>query len=163
SSKAVLNRLLILADLNPKVEATQISGATDVVLMKRGLSSLKSGRVVEVGDGGTTFRFLAVRAAALPGRHSFHLGQRLAERPHDDLFRALRNAGANVEPAGREVMIEGWPEFPTQISVSARHSSQYASAFALLAGGGHEFTLTIEDELVSESYFDLTLELLEEI
>lgn len=163
SSKSVLNRLLILADLNPRVEVTQISGATDVVLMKRGLSSLKSGRMVEVGDGGTTFRFLAVRAAAMPGRHRFHLGQRLAERPHDDLFRALRSAGAKVETKGREVMVEGWPEFPTQISVSAKHSSQYASAFALLAGGGHEFVLTIEDELVSESYFELTLELLEEI
>ena len=163
ASKSVLNRLLILADLNTEVEVKQDSGATDVVLMKRGLSSLKSGRIVDVGDGGTTFRFLAVRAASLPGKHRFRLGQRLAERPHDDLFKALRRSDASVEVSGREVVIGGWAEFPKKISVSAKHSSQYASAFALLAGGGHEFTLTIEDEIVSESYFELTLQILEEI
>ncbi len=170
ASKSELNRLLVIAYLRPgKTEVLGESSCDDVVAMRNGLAALRAAgddfAALDCGLGGTTFRFLLAVAAARPEPTRLYAAKRLLERPQHDLVKALRQAGAEIEPFaedenGQGFEVRGWDVWPEGFVVSAEQSSQFASALALLSASGRKFWLEITDEMVSEPYFVMTLELL---
>lgn len=164
-SKSELNRMLVIQHLRPGITRFQHdSRAADVVLLERGLEAQRKGEPVYVGDGGTTFRFLAALAALTPRPTRFQLSDRLFSRPHQALFDALQAAGAYVtlDPERHEVVVTGTPDFPEVIAVDGSVSSQFASALALLSASGRALTLQLGPNMVSRGYFEMTCDLLEQ-
>ena len=184
-SKYEANRLLLAAALaegesrirgapqNEDIEAAitalsaigaGISGAPGALRVRglgRGAARPASGPLeVSVGESGTLLRFLTAAAATVPIPVRITGGGRIHERPISGLVAALRALGAEIETTGgraplviRSGALEGG-----RVRVSARESSQFASAL-LLAAPRARGTVVIElaDEPVSRSYLDLTV------
>lgn len=171
TSKSEMNRALVIDHLRPA--ALEIGGeseADDVYRLRRALATLESAdgeTRVDAGEGGTTFRFLAAVAADRDAPTAIRVAAPLLERPHGDLFCALREGGAAVEQQQRAgdggiVRVHPWKTRPDELRVSATDSSQYASALALLAATGEPFRLVLEGgaEMPSRPYFEMTLAML---
>ena len=175
ASKSEMNRALVIDYLRPGETAIEAdSGADDVAWLKRCLQTLrrsdgrKSDDRTEIycGEGGTTFRFLVALCAARDAETLIWAAPRLLERPHEPLFEALGNAGAEFESISKGgrvgVCVRGWSKWPSRIEVSAKQSSQYATAIALLAASSNDFELVLSEggEVASRPYFEMTLDLL---
>lgn len=149
----------------------------DVRVMRAGLEALGPLRAnagearIDCADGGAPFRILvalAVGAVAEGARVTFSGTARLAQRPHDAHFAALR------ETFGREVL-QPTPEtlWPLQVSsagpvarrvirLDASESSQYATGLLFAAASrviddGLSWTLEFTGEVASRGYLELTL------
>ncbi len=114
--------------------------------------------VLNVGEGGTTARFLA--ALVSKGRRSYILRTtgRLALRPWAELLDVLKNAGAEVRWQGNDLTIKG-PVDVTRLpkEISAARSTQFASALRLaFAIDGYHVTPTMLSS--SRPYWDMTEE-----
>lgn len=117
---------------------------------------------LDVGLGGTNARFLLPVLAASPGVDVVLTGEpRLCERPMDELFRALRALGADLEevgpPESLPVRIRGRQLEGGRITVSGRLSSQFVSGL-LLSGPLFRDGLVIDwiDGRGSASYVEMT-------
>ena len=89
-SKSAANRALIIAALLGDLDLVQDPGAgDDTAILLRHLR--ERGPVMHCGAGATTFRFLLAWACCREGEERLITGtERLLERPHEDLVRALR-------------------------------------------------------------------------
>jgi 3-phosphoshikimate 1-carboxyvinyltransferase len=124
------------------------------------------GGTLDLGESGTTFRFLAAVAAL--GQHPSRLdgNPRLRERPVAELASALETLGATVRldprSGGLPLVAGGGAPRGGIIRLDGRQSSQYASAL-LLAGpclpGGLD--LRLSSAAVSVPYVELTARVLE--
>ncbi|MBA2663702.1 MAG: hypothetical protein H0U74_15545 [Bradymonadaceae bacterium] len=176
ASKSEFNRLQIIALLRPgKTRLVGESGSEDVATMRECTERLRASSAttrcdLDCGLGATTLRFLMAAAAQRPAVTRLYADHRLLERPHEPLIEALQRAGAGVRPfadtVGSGFEVEGWAVAPDALEVSAEHSSQYASALALLAASGQRFSLRLTTSsehraIASEPYFKMTLALLE--
>jgi 3-phosphoshikimate 1-carboxyvinyltransferase len=89
---------------------------------------------LEVGEGGTTLRFILPWLAGLPGKTHLHLGGRLSKRPLAPLVQALVEAGAQIEATGEHLQITGNPDWrPSVFRIDSRLSGQFLSAIFLMA------------------------------
>lgn len=162
ASKSILNRLLIIRSYEPRLEIRGDSNADDVQKMKGALRNLELGEEADCGAAGTTLRFLALKAARLPGRHVLKGTTRLFERPQGELIRVLEQLGCRVELLKDRMVIEGegWKIPPRGLEVPRGVSSQFASAVVLNAWGLSEpLRMIFSGDRVSESYFAMTLEI----
>ncbi len=164
-SKSVFNRALIVQSYFPELTLHGFSECDDVRFMRSGLEQLRQGLPVNCGEGGTTFRFLALRAARLKGRHILQAKPRLLQRPQQGLLDLLSQLGVRVDVLATEWHLhsEGWKP-SAALRVNAAESSQYASALALnswLLDFDLEFEL--HGEKLSESYFRLTTDMLQSL
>lgn len=164
-SKSLTNRALILAALSDgKSIIKNYSKSNDSLVMIEGLKKLKvkitekedqleidgnSGKFpflnesVNVGEAGTTYRFLTALTALIPGKVSFVGSKRLMERPIDELKKAL------LEVRKGKVLIRG------------DISSQFISALLMIAPVLPKgLVIKIKEDLVSKSYVDMTIDLL---
>jgi 3-phosphoshikimate 1-carboxyvinyltransferase len=161
SSKSMLNRLLILQSFEPSVSVVIDSTADDVMKMRSALASLERGEPADCGAAGTTLRFLALRAARIPGRHRLTGTERLFERPQAELLRLLTQLGCRVTFEAQALLIEGegWnPLAPVEIDQSV--SSQFASALLLSAWGlERALAINLTAEGLSAGYLAMTLAL----
>lgn len=167
--KSRANRALIISHLRRgPTEVIMPSGPlpTDVDELQRALEILGDPDLgdasVLAGNGGTTGRFLLVMAATRPATTRLIFAPGLARRPHGPLVAALRTAGASITELESGYEVRGWDEFPSRFDIDGALSSQFASALALLAAEGRAFRLGIGQNMVSRSYFDLTLSMLVE-
>jgi 3-phosphoshikimate 1-carboxyvinyltransferase len=87
---------------------------------------------LHVGAGGTTARFLAALVASGRGRYRLDGDEQLRRRPMRELFDALRRLGARVDGERLPVTIEADGLARGPVTVSARESSQFASALRLV-------------------------------
>jgi len=122
---------------------------------------------LELGQSGTSMRFLAA-VAALGDRPSTLDGHpRLRERPMEELYAALRAVGASIEPP------EGGTSLPVRIgagrarggavSMAGGRSSQFASALLLIGARlGPGIEVTIRPPAVSLPYVEVTVRVLRE-
>jgi len=154
-----------LRQLSYPVEETQTGFVVDNMTRRMDSTSYEHERVVYVGEGGTTFRFLVALCCTSLRRSKIIASPALLKRPHEALFRALRSGGATIESfddgTGQGVVVRGWEHMPGTLSVEAYASSQFASALALLAVGAERpFTLRLLSWPSSASYFLMTLEML---
>lgn len=187
SSKSATNRALVLAALSERsVDVVGALESEDTAALARCLvemgasierrgaaltihgplgRSLESEILLDAGDSGTAARFLTAIAAAVPGRYRVTGSERLRERPIEELVRALRSLGAEIEPSGVEtrlpLAVRGATLRSGRVSVDASRSSQFVSAL-LLAGAtlpeGIEISVT--GRIASAPYVRSTVEVL---
>lgn len=158
TSKSYANRALILSAIqNKKTVLTHMPLASDVTILIRCLKvigleiqqmdnsitisnsfpgcedSNSDAVAIEVGEGGTTARFLA--GMLLLGKKKYHLilGQRLKERPWQEFIEQARSLGAYVNLSGNKLSIQGPVTFPSELLVDCSKTTQFATAFQLIA------------------------------
>lgn len=119
--------------------------------------------LLEVGEGGTTARFLAALVSLGKRPYILRTTGRLALRPWDELLDVLSTAGARVRWQGSDLHIQGRIDvkrLPDEIS--AARSTQFASALRLaFAADGYHVTPTMLTS--SRPYWDMTEESVERI
>lgn len=165
ASKSISNRVLLLNALcaTPgRLSNLAQCDDTDAVL-----SALAQPDALEVniGAAGTAMRFLTAYFATREGREVVIDGtERMRQRPIGVLVDALRQLGADIE----YVKAEGYPPLKITgkrlhggaLTVSGSVSSQYITAILLIAPVIGGIALTIEGEIMSRPYIDMTLALM---
>jgi len=141
------------------------SACDDVQLMKAGILSLAQQKPIHCGFAGAVLRFLALKAARIPGRHILYGHKRLFERPQQPLLDNLQKLGvrAMIKYATQPKLIidsEGWKPSRGALVVDRSISSQFASGIVLNAWGlPFDLSLRFSSESVSPSYLELSLAL----
>lgn len=164
-SKSISNRVLLLNALcaTPgRLSNLAQCDDTDAVLSALGQPDASE---VNIGAAGTAMRFLTAYFATREGREVVIDGtERMRQRPIGVLVDALRQLGADIE----YVEAEGYPPLKITgtrlrggaLTVSGSVSSQYITAILLIAPVIGGITLTIEGEIMSRPYIDMTLALM---
>lgn len=166
-SKSESNRLLLLQALYPNIGIHNLSQSDDSDAMQKALSGNK--KVVDIHHAGTAMRFLTAYYAVKEGSEIVLTGSsRMKERPIGVLVDALRSLGAKIEYVENEgfppLKITGQKLEKSEVSIKADVSSQYISALLLIAGRlENGLELTLDGEITSRPYIDMTLSLLDEI
>lgn len=165
ASKSISNRVLLLNALcaTPgRLSNLAQCDDTDAVLSALAQPDASE---VNIGAAGTAMRFLTAYFATREGREVVIDGtERMRQRPIGVLVDALRQLGADIE----YVETEGYPPLKITgkrlrggaLTVSGSVSSQYITAILLIAPVIGGITLTIEGEIMSRPYIDMTLALM---
>lgn len=166
-SKSETNRLLLLQALYPGIIINNPSHSDDSNVMQKALSGNEV--VVDIHHAGTAMRFLTAYYAIQEGREVVLTGSvRMKERPISVLVDALRSLGAQIEYAQQEgfppLKIIGKKLTGSSVTLKADVSSQYITALLLIAGSMENgLEITLEGEITSRPYIEMTLALLNEI
>lgn len=166
-SKSETNRLLLLQALYPELKIHNISNSDDSEVMQKALKSASN--LIDISHAGTAMRFLTAFFATQEGRGITITGSdRMKERPIQVLVEALNALGADISYVETEgcppLKINGKLLSKEKVSLKANVSSQYISALLLIAPklkSGLE--LTLEGEITSVPYINMTLDLLNQI
>lgn len=123
------------------------------------------GGFIDVGAAGTAMRFLTAYFACREGRTVTLDGSvRMRQRPVGPLVDALRQMGAVIEYLGNEgcppLKIEGRTLHGGAVVMRGDVSSQFVSALLMIAPVAGGITLTLEGDIVSRPYIDMTLALM---
>lgn len=165
ASKSISNRVLLLNALcaTPgRLSNLAQCDDTDAVLSALAQPDASE---VNIGAAGTAMRFLTAYFATREGREVVIDGtERMRQRPIGVLIDALCQLGADIE----YVEAEGYPPLKITgtrlhggaLTVSGSVSSQYITAILLIAPVIGGITLTIEGEIMSRPYIDMTLALM---
>ena len=165
ASKSISNRVLLLNALcatSGKLSNLAHCDDTDAVLTALAQPDASE---VNIGAAGTAMRFLTAYFATREGRTVVIDGtERMRQRPIRVLVDALRQLGADIE----YVEAEGFPPLKITgkclhggaLTISGSVSSQYITAILLIAPVIGGITLTIEGEIMSRPYIDMTLALM---
>lgn len=118
--------------------------------------------VLDVGESGATLRFLLPLVGVLGIDSEFRCRESLMRRPIESLTRVLTSHGCNYFINSEEKIIRASGSLKSgEFRINGSESSQYASgilmALPLLEG---DSTLYIEKPIVSRSYIDMTLKVL---
>ena len=165
ASKSISNRVLLLNALcaTPgRLSNLAQCDDTDAVLSALAQPDASE---VNIGAAGTAMRFLTAYFATREGWEVVIDGtERMRQRPIGVLVDALRQLGADIE----YVEAEGYPPLKITgtrlrggaLTMSGSVSSQYITAILLIAPVIGGITLTIEGEIISRPYIDMTLALM---
>ena len=161
ASKSITARALIVnALMDGNAHLLNVAKCDDTNVMLAALTSHDN--IINVGAAGTAMRFLTAYFASCEGRTVVLDGTvRMRERPVGVLVDALRQMGAEIEYLSHEgfppLKITGKRLHGIDLAMRGNVSSQFASALLIvapLAGGLH---LTLEGEIVSKPYIDMTI------
>nr|BFD68565.1 3-phosphoshikimate 1-carboxyvinyltransferase [Bdellovibrio sp. HAGR004] len=165
-SKSIFNRALIVKSYFSVLDLQGHADCDDVRFMREGLKEIRERSRIDCGEGGTTFRFMALRTSRVRGVHTLEATARLLQRPQQGLLDLLAQLGVQTQVKGRELFIvsDGWKRSRSPIRVNTTESSQYASAL-ILNSWLLDFDLEFEliGDKVSESYFELTVKMLKDL
>ncbi|MBD3156546.1 3-phosphoshikimate 1-carboxyvinyltransferase [Candidatus Peregrinibacteria bacterium] len=119
-----------------------------------------------VGNAGTAMRFLTALASLHTGKIKLTGDNRMQQRPIKDLVKALRTMGVKIRTVKKNgcppLTIKGGALRGGDVTLSGTMSSQYVSALLMVCPyARQDTTITIEDELTSKPYIDMTLEIME--
>ena len=120
---------------------------------------------IDVGAAGTAMRFLTAYFACQEGRTVTLDGtERMQHRPIGPLVDALRQMGASIEYLGNygcpPLKIEGSKLHGGSLTMRGDVSSQFVSALLMISPVVGGITLTLEGEIVSRPYVDMTISLM---
>ena len=166
-SKSETNRLLLLQALFPNIQLENTSNSDDSEVMTKALNS--SDEVLDIHHAGTAMRFLTAYFSIQEGREVVLTGsQRMQERPIKILVDALKQLGAQITYEKKDgyppIRIKGKKITQNKVTLQANVSSQYISALLLIASKlENGIELTLEGEITSIPYIQMTLALLNEI
>ena len=167
SSKSISNRLLIIQALcKQHFEIKNLSNSDDTNSLKNALNATEN--TIDVGAAGTSFRFLTSYLASQNGREFILTGtDRMKERPIQNLVAALQLLGAKIDYLEKDnfppLKIKGTTILGGEITIDASISSQFISSLLLIAPTlANGLILNISGNLVSRSYIQMTLKLMEE-
>lgn len=171
-SKSETNRLLLLQALYPNLVLENTSNSDDSEVMMKVLNDFQlptSNFVFDVHHAGTAMRFLTAYFAIQEGKEVVLTGSsRMKERPIQILVEALNQLGAEISYIEKEgfppIKIKGKKIIKNKVALPANVSSQYISALLLIAPKlENGLELTLESEITSVPYINMTLALLNEI
>jgi 3-phosphoshikimate 1-carboxyvinyltransferase len=172
-SKSETNRLLLLQALYPNISLDNISNSDDSEVMESIIHNSQlttsNSQLFNVHHAGTAMRFLTAFFAIQDGKEVILTGSsRMKERPIKILVEALQQLGAEINYEENEgfppLKIIGKKLNNHRVSLPANVSSQYISALLLIAPKlENGLELTLEGEITSIPYINMTLALLEEI
>ncbi len=122
--------------------------------------------VIDCDNSGTTMRLVTATAGLVDGTTVLTGDESLRSRPQGPLLEALTTLGATATSTrenGQAPLVVTGPVRGTEVSIPGDVSSQYISAL-LMAGAVTEdgLALTLETELKSAPYVDVTIEVLED-
>ena len=166
-SKSESNRLLILRSLFPAISISNLSDSDDTLVMRQALE--KHSGEIDVHHAGTAMRFLTAYFASKPGVEVVLTGSdRMKERPISLLVDALLELGADIKYQGNQgfppLRIRGRNLEGGKLSIAAGTSSQYITALLLIAPSlANGLQLTLEGDVTSRPYIDMTLSLLRQL
>ncbi len=183
-SKSYANRALILAALKKsKFAIHDLPESTDVAFLVDCLrqigprihfegrtcivegsfpeSELKGCRV-EVGEGGTTARFLATLLLRGKASYTLILGDRLKARPWDEFIELVRKFGGKAHLQGNELTIQGPVTLPDVLHVDCSRTTQFASGLQLAFSDQNVKVVPVGMDS-SESYWKMTQEMIAKI
>lgn len=167
ASKSISNRALVIS-------AIACNGSNDELLLPENLSDCDDTDVIvsalrdmpetiDIKAAGTAMRFMTAFLSIREGETHVITGtERMQHRPIRILVDALRRLGANIE----YVREEGYPPLRItgkrlqggNLSIPGNVSSQYISALLMIGPALSDgLTLTLEGEIVSRPYIDLTV------
>ena len=120
---------------------------------------------LKVGNAGTTMRFLTAMLALGRGSYEIDGNDRMRQRPIEDLLVALRALGAtasSIPNNGCPPVRVGGSGIPGgAVRMAGSKSSQYLSAILMAApAAAAPVEVTVEGDLVSRPYVDLTLDMM---
>ncbi len=177
-SKSYANRALILAALKPeKFVIHNLPEASDVTFLvkafkKIGLNlslengivtvlnsfpacEISNGATIEIGEGGTTARFLASLLVRGSEPYVLVLGSRLKDRPWDEFIKLVQKLGGKADLSGDKLSLQGPIQIPKTLEVDCSQTTQFASGFKL-ALAFCETEIIPRNLLSSESYWAMT-------
>lgn len=166
-SKSETNRLLLLQALYPNIVLENTSNSDDSDVMRKALSA--DTMVKDIHHAGTAMRFLTAFYAIQEGKEVLLTGSsRMKERPIKILVEALQQLDADILYEENDgfppLRIRGKKITKNRISSKADVSSQYISALLLIAPKlENGLELTLEGDVTSVPYIQMTLALLDEI
>ena len=166
-SKSESNRLLLLQALYPEINVKNISNSDDSFLMQKALNSSED--VIDIHHAGTAMRFLTAFFSIQEGREIILTGSsRMQERPIQTLVEALQELGADITYEKNHgfppLKIKGKQLAKSQVTLKANISSQYISALLLIAPKlKNGLELTLDGEITSVPYINMTLSLLNQV
>ena len=166
-SKSESNRLLLLQALYPEIQIENLSNSDDSQLMQKAFES--NAEVIDIHHAGTAMRFLTAYFSIQENKEVVLTGsKRMKERPIKILVEALQHLGADIAYLEYEgfppIKIKGKKFKNHKVSLKANVSSQYISALLLIASKlENGLELTLEGEITSVPYINMTLSLLNDI
>ena len=165
SSKSESNRALIINALAEESGAlSNLSHARDTRMMLFLLNLQRD--ILDVGDAGTTMRFLTAYLAVKGKGQTLTGTDRMKQRPIGPLVCALREIGARIEYLEED----GYPPIRVHkiveqksdiVKIPGNISSQYISALLMIAPClQNGLTIELTTEVFSRPYIQLTLDLM---
>jgi 3-phosphoshikimate 1-carboxyvinyltransferase len=164
SSKSISNRLLIIKALSPKpFEIHNLSYSEDTKSLQEILSTEKN--LIDVGNAGTTLRFLTSYFANKPGEWTITGSERIQNRPIGILVTALQELGVKIEYLKKEgfppVKIHGSNLQGGRVELFGNISSQFISSLLLIAPTLPKgLQVKLKSKIVSKPYIDMTLNIM---
>lgn len=166
ASKSISNRVLIINALSYSEHAvSNVADCDDTNVMLKALESDDCN--FDIGAAGTSMRFLTAFLSKIVGEWTITGTERMKNRPIRILVDALNKLGAKIEYMEKEgyppLRIFGSALQGGDLSLDGSVSSQYISALLMVAPTMENgLTLTLEGNVISKPYINLTLRLLEE-
>lgn len=134
---------------------------TNGIISVTPIKSPVSGAVLDCGESGSTYRFLAPVAAALGAEPIFILHGRLADRPMDPLWETLERCGICIEGKGMEKVSFSGRLSAGEFTIPGDVSSQFISGLLMaLPLIGKNSKVNIVGKVESRGYIDMTLDVL---
>lgn len=161
-SKSISNRILILEALCKKrIRKYNLSKSNDTLELKAALNSKQ--KKINVGNGGTTYRFLLSYFASKKGKWFLDCGEQMKRRPIKGLADALIKSGVKIIYESKNgfppVTIFGGTITKNKIHVNTTHSSQFLTSLLLIAPfQKNGLEISFSKNTVSKTYIDLTLD-----
>ncbi|WP_421920679.1 3-phosphoshikimate 1-carboxyvinyltransferase [Marinifilum sp.] len=166
SSKSISNRVQIINALSNSFEPIKnLSDCDDSKAMKNIL--LSNTNTFDVGHAGTTMRFLTAYLSKIVGEWTLTGSNRMKERPIGVLVDALNSLGAQICYLEKEgyppLKIFGSNITGKEVELKGDTSSQYISALLLIAPTlENGLRIKLKGDIVSRSYIEMTLNIMEE-
>jgi len=166
ASKSISNRVQIINALAYSFEPIKnLSDCDDSKAMQSILFS--NTNTFDVGHAGTTMRFLTAYLAKVVGEWTLTGSDRMKERPIGVLVDALNSLGAQISYLEKEgyppLKIFGSNLTGEEVELQGDTSSQYISALLLIAPTlENGLRIKLKGKIVSRSYIEMTLNIMEE-
>ncbi len=159
-SKSYSHRALICAALGGG-HALNIGDSADIRATRGCMEALRTGKVMDANESGSTLRFLIPIALAVNGRVEIKGSSRLMQRPLGDYFNIFEKQGI-VYSLGNDVLKADGRLIPGSFSLRGDVSSQFITgllfALPLLSG---DSGIDITTPLQSKAYVDMTVQVLD--
>lgn len=183
-SKSLSHRALILAALNPHPSRVRhVLDSDDLAITRNGLTGLgaglrnedgvwlvsqpiglSDGHAIELGNSGSSARFLIPLGAFADRPVLFQGTPRLHERPFGELFSVMKQLGYRLSSTSLPVTVEPWPIRGGIVDMPILPSSQVISGLMMAAlrmeGDLH---IRISSVVPSFAYVDMTSRLMQSL
>ena len=167
ASKSISNRALVISAMastandSPMLFPDNLSVCDDTDVIVSALRNMPE--TIDIKAAGTAMRFMTAYLCIRDGEtHTITGTERMKHRPIKILVDALRHLGAQIEYVGEEgyppLRITGHSLKGGKLSIPGNVSSQYISALLMIGPMLSDgLSLTLEGDIVSRPYIDLTL------